>query len=224
MYDDLRLEHSSTVERVADEIRSALFDGRIEAGAPLREVALSTAMGVGRSTIREALVILVADGVAVRIPNRGVAVKQLTSRDVTDMGRARVALESAGLRRWTVATEQERGAVRDALEAYAVLAAEPKDVAALTEAHLRIHQAMVGLTGSARLVATADAYGAELRLGLAHLDRVRGNILEQVDDHRRLVRLLEDGDIEAAAAELDRHLAAAEFSLHSAIEHGTIDT
>jgi DNA-binding GntR family transcriptional regulator len=224
MYDDLRLEHSSTVERVADELRRALFEGRIEAGAPLREVALSTAMGVGRSTIREALGLLVADGVAVRIPNRGVVVKQLSESDVRDVSLARSALESAGLRRWSSASEEQRTAVRDALDDYAELASRSKDPAALTEAHLRIHRALVGLTGSDRLVSAADAYSAELRLGLAHLDRVRGNIREQVQDHRRLVDLLESGDVEAAAAELHRHLTAAEFSLHSAIEHDTIET
>jgi DNA-binding GntR family transcriptional regulator len=73
------------------------------------------------------------------------------------------------------------------------------------------------------LLATADAYGGELRLGLAHLDRVRGNIAEQVDSHRGLVSLLESGDVEAAAAELARHLAAAEVSLRDAIGHGTIE-
>ena len=83
----------------------------------------------------------------------------------------------------------------------------------LTAAHLQIHRALVGLAGSARLLAAADSLSAEVRLGLAHLDRVRGNIVEQVADHRKLVELLEAGDIEAASAELDHHLVAAEVSL-----------
>ncbi|MGI8701772.1 MAG: GntR family transcriptional regulator [Nocardioidaceae bacterium] len=223
MYGDLQLEYSSTVERAADEIRRALFAGRLEPGTPLREVALSEAMGVGRSTIREALAVLVADGVAVRVPNKGVAVKELSAADVGDLSRARVALESAGVRRWTEATPEQRAAVHEAAEAYTRLAATTGDTAALTEAHLRIHRALVGLTGSRRLLAAADVYNAELRLGLAHLDRVRGNIAEQVEDHRLLVGLLEAGRVEEAAVELDRHLAAAEVSLRDAIGHGTIE-
>jgi DNA-binding GntR family transcriptional regulator len=222
MRDDLPFRHSSTVERAADQIRRAMFAGRLSPGTPLREVALSESMGVGRSTIREALGLLVADGVAVRAPNKGVAVKQLTPADVTDLSLARVALESAGVRRWRAAAQEERAAVRRALDDYADLAAASADPQDLTPAHLRIHRALVGLAGSVRLVAAADSYGAELRLGLARLDRVRGNIVEQVCDHRRLVDLLESGDVEAAAVELDRHLAAAELSLRSAIEHDTI--
>jgi DNA-binding GntR family transcriptional regulator len=222
MYDDLQLDRSSTVERVAEEIRRSMFAGRLGPGTPLREVGLSVALGVGRSTIREALALLVADGLAVRVPHKGVAVKQLGTADITDLSRARVALECAGVRRWPVATPEERAAVREALDAYAAQARRSRDPAALTEAHLRIHRALVGLTGSERLVAAADGYGAELRLGLAHLDRVRGNVAEQVGDHRRLVELLEAGDVAAAADELDRHLEAAELSLHSVIGHETI--
>ncbi len=223
MYDSLQLEHSSTVDRAADEIRRALFAGQLEPGTPLREVALSEAMGVGRSTIREALAVLVGDGVAIRVPNKGVAVKQLTAADVSDLSLARAALESAGVRRWGAASPGERAEVRAAYNAYAEVARRTTDPAALTAAHLHIHRALVGLTGSERLVAAADTYGAELRLGLAHLDRIRGNITAQVDSHRTLVDLLEAGDVAAAAAELDQHLAAAEVSLHAVIGHGTIE-
>lgn len=223
MYENLQLDQTSTVERAADEIRRAIFAGRLEPGTRLREVALSAAMGVGRSTIRESLAVLVADGVAVRVPNRGVTVKELSPQDVSDISLARAAMESAGVHRWPVATDQQRAAVRVAVDAYTALARQTKDPATLTEAHLRIHQALVGLTGSARLVAAARSYGAELRLGLAHLDRIRGNVADQVRSHRALLGLLEDGDIEAAAAALTRHLTSAEMSLHAAIGHGTIE-
>ncbi len=225
MYDDLQLEleTSSTVDRAADVIRRALFAGQLEPGTPLREVALSEVMGVGRSTIREALGLLVGEGLAVRVPHRGVAVKQLSADDVHDVSRARAALESAGVRRWGEAGEHERQQVRDALRAYTQLARSSgasNDPARMTEAHLQIHRALVGLTGSERLLAASDALSSEIRLGLAHLDRTRANLRQQADEHSRLVELLEAGRLDDALAELDRHLAAAEGSLLSATGHG----
>ena len=222
MYEGLQLEISSTVDRVADEIRRALFAGEIPPGTPLREIALSEAMGVGRSTIREALAVLVAEGVAVRVPNRGVAVKELTAEDVRDVSRARAALEAAGVRRWAEAGEDARHEIHAALDRYSQLAAQTTDPAVLTEAHLRIHRALVGLTGSERLLAAADALSGEIRLGLAHLERTRANIREQVRDHARLVDLLESGNIDAALADLDAHVAAAEASLLDATGHGSM--
>jgi DNA-binding GntR family transcriptional regulator len=222
MYDDLQLDNTSTVDRAADEVRRALFAGQLPPGTPLREVALSAAMGVARSTIREALTVLVGEGVAVRVPNRGVAVKQLDAADVHDVTLARQALEAAGMRRWTDAAGADREALHEALDRYARLAVETDDPATLTQAHLQIHRALVGLTGSQRLLAAADALSAEIRLGLAHLDRTRGNIDEQVSDHRRLVQLLEAGDEPAALTELAHHLSLAEASLLHATGHDTI--
>src|SRR6478735_11669280 len=166
MFDDLQLEleNSSTVDRAAEEIRRAMFAGQLEPGTPLREVALSEAMGVGRSTIREALAAVVAEGVAVRVPHKGVAVKQLSPDDVADISLARASLEASGVRRWPDASGAERTAVRTAVDAYAALARVSADPSALAEAHLQIHRALVGLTGSDRLLAAADAYGGELRL------------------------------------------------------------
>ena len=68
----LDLEHLSTVDRVADELRRAVFDGELESGTPLREVALADSLGVSRSTVREALAALVGEGLATREPHRGV--------------------------------------------------------------------------------------------------------------------------------------------------------
>ena len=70
----LHLEHASTVDRVADELRRAVFDGELESGTPLREVAIAASLGVSRPTVREALTVLVAEGLATREPNRGVSV------------------------------------------------------------------------------------------------------------------------------------------------------
>jgi DNA-binding GntR family transcriptional regulator len=92
----------------------------------------------------------------------------------------------------------------------------------LTEAHLRVHRGFVGLTGSERLLAAFDSISAEIRLALAHLDRMRANISDQVVDHTRLVDLLENGTLDEALDELRRHLFAAEESLLSATGHGTI--
>jgi len=111
----LSLEHSSTVDRVAEELHRALFDGDIEPGTPLREIALADAMGVSRSTIREALGVLVAEGLATRAPNRGVFVTELDPEAVRDVGRARAVVEVAGVRRWAEASEGARDGVRRAL-------------------------------------------------------------------------------------------------------------
>src|SRR5215510_13838224 len=114
----LHLELSSTVDRVADELRRAVFDGELESGTPLREVALAESLGVSRPTVREALGALVAEGLATRELNRGVSVSTPDPASVRDICRARMVLEGAGVRRWPDADESLREAVRTTLMGY----------------------------------------------------------------------------------------------------------
>lgn len=217
-FSGLRLEEpASTVDRTAEELRRALFEGELDPGTPLREVALADALGVSRSTVREALGVLVSEGLADRVPNKGTQVRRLDADQVRDVCRARAVVEGAGVRRWAEATGPERDAVRQALRHFDDLAHSGCTPAEFTAAHLEIHRALAGLTGSARLVAVAESLHAEVRLALAHVDRARGNAAEQVHSHSHLLDLLERGEVEAAAAELEDHLTGAERSMLDAV-------
>jgi len=212
-YDGLSLEHSSTVERVAEELRRAVFEGEIESGTPLREVALAESLGVSRPTVREALALLVAEGLATREPNRGVSVASPDPESVRDVSTARTVLETAGVRNWPHASEESREAVRRALAAYEEAVAAGASYQELNQRHLGIHLSLVGLTGSRRLVAMAESIVAELRLALAQIDRVRRNARDQAGSHHHLLDLLEAGDVDTAVAELGNHLHGAEDAI-----------
>jgi len=216
----LHVDPVSTVDRVADELRRALFDGELEPGTPLREVALAESLGVARSTVREALGVLVADGLADRVPNKGTAVHEPSAAEIRDVCRARAVLESAGVRRWNAASEEARDAVRTALTDFNRLAQTAATSQELTAAHLEIHRALTGLTESPRLVAASESLYAEIRLVLARLDRARGNVREQAHSHGDLLRLLERGHLDEAEAELAAHLAGAEQSLLDSLATG----
>jgi DNA-binding GntR family transcriptional regulator len=212
-FGSLHLEHSSTVDRVVEELRRAVFEGELEAGTPLREVALAGSLGVSRPTIREALGVLVAEGLATREPNRGVSVTSPDPGSVRDVCRARTVLEIAGVRHWPEADETDRKAVREALRAYEEAAEHSASYQVLNERHLAIHLSLVGLTGSPRLVAMAEALVGELRLALAQVDRQRQNAQAQVGSHASLLDLLEGDRIEDAVAGLEKHLAGAEVAI-----------
>lgn len=211
-------EPHSTVERVADELRRAVFDGELESGTPLREVALTESLGVSRPTIREALTMLVAEGLATREPNRGVSIATPEAGSVRDVCRARRVLEGAGIRRWPEASDDERARVRSTLDAYITAVHADASYQELNARHLDFHVSLVALTGSERLVAMAETLATELRLALAQVERIRRNAHDQADSHAALVRLLEDGDMDGASVFLDRHLADAETEIIQALQ------
>lgn len=216
-YDSLHLEPATTVDRVVAELRRAIFDGELESGTPLREVALAASLGVSRSTVREALTALTAEGLVEREAHRGVAVASVDPASVRDVCRARSVLEVAGVRAWPQADLADREAVRDALDAYAAAVHDGATYERLNERHLAVHAALVGLLGSPRLSATADSLNSELRLALAQIDRIRRNAHDQAHSHHRLVELLEADRVEEAAADLAAHLADAEAAVIEAL-------
>ena len=212
-FGSLRLEHSSTVDRVAGELRRAVFDGELESGTPLREVALAESLGVSRPTVREALGVLVSEGLATREPHRGVSITQPMPDSIRDVCRARTVLEIAGVRHWPTATAASRAVVRLRLEEYTAAVDADASYQVLNERHLAFHLALVGLVGSPHLDAMAQNLYAELRLALAQVDRARQNAPDQAGSHALLVRLLESGDVDATVAELEDHLAGAEVAI-----------
>jgi DNA-binding GntR family transcriptional regulator len=207
------LEQASTVDRVVEELRRAVFEGELESGTPLREVALAESLGVSRPTVREALTVLVAEGLATREPHRGVAVATPDPRSIGDVSRARGVLELAGVQHWATADDADREAVRTALKEYGAAVARSASYVELNRRHLAIHLSLVGLTGSQRLVAMAEQLAAELRLALAQVDRALQNASDQAESHQHLLDLLESGDVDEARAELERHLAGAESAI-----------
>ncbi len=216
-FQSLTLTHSSTVDRVADELRRAVFEGELEAGTPLREVAIADSLAVARSTVREALGLLVAEGIATREPNRGVSVSSPDPEAITDVVRARGVLELAGVRSWPTAGGESRLALKTALDAYLEAVDAGSSYQQLNERHLAVHLALVGLTGSPRLVAMAASLVAELKVALAQIDRTRRNAHDQAGSHTHLWELLEAGDIDAATADLEVHLAGAEVAIRQAL-------
>ncbi|GGR46004.1 GntR family transcriptional regulator [Nocardioides luteus] len=212
-------EPASTVDRVADELRRAVFEGELESGTPLREHGLAESLGVGRSTVREALTILVAEGLATRAPNKGVAVASPEAASVRDVCAARWVLEGAGVRNWLDASPEARRAVHESLEAYiSAVHSESSSYRELNERHLAFHLSLVALTESPRLVAMQEQLVLELKLALAQVDRIRRNAHDQAEDHAALVRLLDADRIHDAERFLENHLSDAAHSICKALE------
>lgn len=217
----LSVEHASTVERVAAELRRAVFEGELESGTPLREIALAESLGVSRPTVREALTVLVAEGLATREPHRGVSVATPRAESVRDVCRARWVLEGAGVQAWADADDARRERVRETLVSYTSAVREGGSYEELNEKHLAFHVSLVGLTGSPRLVQMAEALMDELKLALAQVDRIRRNAHDQADSHEGLVRLLEAGRVngdDGAYEFLRRHIDDAADEIVEALQ------
>lgn len=90
----LPVARTSTVDLIAEELRSAIYAGVLPVGSALREVDIASQLGVSRSPFREAAQRLVQEGLLTNFPGRGLRVTHITGDEVIDVYRARLAIES----------------------------------------------------------------------------------------------------------------------------------
>lgn len=81
-------------DQVVDQIRTAIIEGRLKPNDHIVESELTRQLGVSRTPVREALILLEQDGLVVSYPHRGSFVRTFTVRDVKDIFSMRTALEN----------------------------------------------------------------------------------------------------------------------------------
>ena len=80
-------------------IREAILDGRLAPGERLKEVELARELGISRTPVREALLLLQTEGLVDAVPNRGAAVRAHGPEDLDDLYQLRALLEGYAARR-----------------------------------------------------------------------------------------------------------------------------
>ena len=83
----------------SEVIREAIIDGRLTPGQRLKEEELARELGMSRTPVREALLVLQSEGLVESIPRRGATVRSYAVDDLDDMYQLRSVLEGYAARR-----------------------------------------------------------------------------------------------------------------------------
>lgn len=88
------LTHKPLKEEIYDALHRQIIAGRYGPGDWLRQEDIASQMGVSMTPVREALDLLVAKGIAERVPYRGVRVREMSEKDVVEAYGMRLFLEA----------------------------------------------------------------------------------------------------------------------------------
>jgi DNA-binding GntR family transcriptional regulator len=197
----------STVEHIADELRSAVMTGRLEPGEQLGEADLAAHFEVSRGPLREAMQRLVSEGILHAITNRGVFVSELTLEDVRDVYRTRSVIERGALE--VVLDEGQREATAAELDEVVRRmrrAAATGDRPAVSDADQHFHEVLVEASGSPRLIRAMRTLLVETRMCLGELRTTYTDLEAQVDEHEALRRTILEATPTKAKSALQAHL------------------
>lgn len=204
-----QLARDSTASRVADLLRARIIDGELLPGAKLSQERVQEALGVSRSTLREALQLLIRERLLVHEMSRGVFVRQLTMQDISDLYRVRRVVECAAVRSVEVMSPAGLRRLGAAIED-GHAAADAQEWGHVAAASIRFHEALVALAGSDRLDSLVTEVLAEFRLAYAFMHDTRAFHRDFLERHTPIAHAVRSGDLEAAATLLHTYLADAE--------------
>ena len=194
------------VDSVHATLRAAILDGALSPGQPLSVPALSRQLDVSRSPVREALLALVADGLAVELPRRGVSVVAVEMSDLLEIHEVRVAVEAQAAR---LCAQRASGAtVRGLADVLARQHAvvEQGDAAGWFRTNAEFHGAIAAGTGNRRLSEVLLTLEAQMRLGLRQVSSDREQRRRGLTEHHAVLEAIARHEPEAAEQAMRDHI------------------
>jgi DNA-binding GntR family transcriptional regulator len=188
-------------------IRGAILDGRLEPGAPLRETDLGKQLGISRTPVREALVMLQGEGLIEMAANRGAVVRRYDATDLGEMYGVRAVLEGyAAHNAAEKITADELRRLEDSCDRYRRLSEREEQLPQLVEENQTFHSIIIEAGRSPRLTmlirqmtALPLIYKSYMAYSIDHR-----HIAEA--DHRAILEALADRDGNHARVLLESHV------------------
>lgn len=185
-------------DQVVEQVRTAIIEGRLKPNDHITEMELTAQLGVSRTPVREALILLQSEGLILLTPHRGAFVRAFDEKAVEEIFSSRVTLENFAaelvigklderdFQHLTDLTEQLRAAMN------------ARNFNHIRSTDMAFHQYLIECTGHSWLIRSWH----ELVAQIAALLYIRAEGLEYderraIHDHYVIIEALKSGDLNA---------------------------
>lgn len=192
------LDRSLLRDDVYRRLRDAIVDCTLQPGEQLRDGELAEWLGVSRTPVREALLRLAASGLVTALPGRSTRVSAVDAAAVRDARDVIAAMHQLAVRQTTGRLSDDHiDRMRAANRRFAE-AVGSGDVDAALDADEEIHRIPVTALDNKAVETVLDQFDPLVRR--AERLRFSADGHASVELHTRLIDLMADGDVEAAAS------------------------
>jgi DNA-binding GntR family transcriptional regulator len=183
---------------VAERLCVEIVEGRLGPGEKIVEGSWARKLGVSQASIREAINILVKDGLVTKAQGRSARVVNLSADDVRQIYEMRGALEGLAAR---LAAEKLGDTAKVEKELSTMQrSAERHDLAGLLDANLNFHLGLCELSGNTYLVEQAykllTPFFAFVRIRAIASGQSASLWAKDLPAYRRIVELIQEGESE----------------------------
>lgn len=188
------------VDAVRETLREAILEGRLAPGQKLSVPELARQMGVSRSPVREAILQLVAEGLAVERTRRGVVVAKLSVRDLSEIYEIREVLETLAVRLAARRVRPEQLRAMWAVLEQQRQAIETHNPQLYSQTNHQLHTLISQSSGNPRLHRILALLFGEMQLAFRTLSNNPAHTMRGHQEHRQIVEALEARNPSAAEA------------------------
>lgn len=200
------VRHPRMLEGIVDQLRRAIFEGKLPPGTVLRQEHLARQLQVSRTPLREALIALEHEGFIVFSPTGAATVASLDVTDAREIMDVREMIDGLAARLLA-----ERGMPPEVDRALTALADEMCEIADLDPhrylaANADFHASIVEATGHARLQQYIPLVRMSAKVVFANLQDLDHRLRSSGEEHRTLLAAIRSGDGEAAERSARDHV------------------
>jgi DNA-binding GntR family transcriptional regulator len=175
-------------------------------GRFISEQDVADRIGVSRTPIREALLLLAAEDLVQLVPKKGAYVAPVSGRQVAELMELRGMVERFAAEHVLANGTAPITGMREAIERQTALRGMA-DAREFIDVDRQFHALLVKATGNELLTKTYEGLRArQLRAGVVALYRSEGRQDVVLLEHESIVAALESGDVGAATAAISAHL------------------
>jgi len=186
-----------------EQIRQLIFDGELAAGSDHLESELADRLGMSRTPVREATLMLAQQGLLEVRPRKGVRIATLSLKDMEEIYAVLTELEALAAEEAAGkgCSDEDLAALKQSIEAMED-ALKREDREAWAMADNDFHAELVRLGGNSRVQSIVSMMANQVRRARAMTLYIRPLPVKSNEDHRAVYDAIKKGD---AALARERH-------------------
>lgn len=215
------LHKRSLADEVYEYLSGKIIAGKYSSGDWLRQEDISSQLGVSQTPVREALDRLVANGLAERVPYRGVRVPLLEAKEIEDAFMLRLILETTGARLAAINIQPEEVQNLSNLVERTADLVSLEDMPTLRQLNKEFHAHVVEAARSALLSKlyeiTTNAFPDWMlyEYMFHRPELLQSSLQSEYMEHKAIVAALAANDSKEAAYQVANHIRNLSHALHT---------
>lgn len=212
-------KHPSSTEIAVEQLRDLIFVGKLGPGTDHLESELAEELGMSRTPVREALLILEGQGLVDVRPRKGARIKPISLDDIAEIYDVLIELESCAAQSAAVLKPNETelaSLARFMRDIETALTANDREAWAVADN--AFHTELVRLGKNARIIEIVALMSDQLKRVRRVTLHMRPDPAKSGADHRNLFNAIRNGDADAASRLHRAHRTMAKTMLIQLLE------